>query len=208
MPFMTPPPAPRAAVELLDLWFGPLDGDGMPSAAHRARWFAPDSGFDKELADRFGVHVESAARAELSSWLRSARGQLAMLLLLDQLPRNLFRGSPRAFATDDSALALAAQTIDSGGDRLLEPIERVFVYLPFEHSEEASDQQRSVELFEALLSTASESARDAFQGFLDYAIAHRDCIERFGRFPNRNHALGRASTDAERQFLSEGGGFE
>ena len=139
----------------------------------------------------------AAGRGEYAGWLDSAEGALALMILLDQIPRNIFRGSGHAFATDGLALHYAAQAVAAGHDGQVEPHLAAFFYLPWEHSEDMADQQRAVELFTALGNTT----------YLDYAIAHRDVIGRFGRFPHRNRALGRINTPDEQAWLDAGGGF-
>ncbi|MEJ8851414.1 DUF924 family protein [Variovorax rhizosphaerae] len=160
------------------------------------RWFAKDAGFDVEFKARFeGVH-HAAAGGELDRWAEDAEGALALLILLDQLPRNAWRGSGHMFATDGKARAIARAAVDAGLDqRIDEPELRAFFYLPFMHSESLDDQHRCVALCATL---SEEQAR--------YAVHHREIIERFGRFPHRNAALGRSSTAGEQQFL-DGGGF-
>jgi uncharacterized protein (DUF924 family) len=135
----------------------------------------------------------------------TSRGRLALILLLDQLPRSIHRGTPEAFAQDAAARQVADSGLAAGADRLLRPIERLFFYLPFEHSEDLADQHRSVRLFRELGESVLESQRDVFSGFLDYAVRHREVIERFGRFPHRNRILGRESTPEELAFLEEPG---
>ncbi|CAN5235312.1 DUF924 family protein [soil metagenome] len=160
--------------------------------AGMTHWFGTDDAFDAEFRERFlGLH-ERAASGQLEEWMLSAAGALALMILLDQFPRNSFRDSPRMFATDDSARALAERAIAAGFDAAVDPELRMFFYLPFEHSETMRDQDRSLALHETI-------------GFTKYAVEHRDIIERFGRFPHRNAILGRTSTDAEKKFLAEGG---
>jgi uncharacterized protein (DUF924 family) len=130
---------------------------------------------------------------------------LALILLLDQLPRAIHRDTAAAFAQDAKARRVAGQGLDSGADRLLRPIERLFFYLPFEHSEVLDDQDRSVELFRELLLEVPPSHRETFAGFVDYAVRHRDVIKQFGRFPHRNVILGRESTPEEKAFLEQPG---
>ncbi len=174
--------------EILNFWFGDEDG-------FRETWFRGGEAFDQEIQSRFGGDYERAAAGELDGWKSSPRGCLALILLLDQFPRNMFRGDTRAFATDPQAREAAKHAIESGFDRSLRPIERIFVYLPFEHSEDLEDQRRSVELFRAL-------GRDLDSDeLLDYAIRHKRVIARFGRFPHRNEVLGRSSTPEEEAFL-------
>jgi uncharacterized protein (DUF924 family) len=172
------------------------------------RWFTRDAALDAEIGERFGAQVAAARRGDLDEWAASPRGRLALLVLLDQFPRNLYRGSVDAFAGDPKALALATAAVDEGGDRALPPVERLFVYLPFEHSEDVADQERAVALFDALRAHAPPGLAAAFSGFHDYAIKHRDVIARFGRFPHRNAVLGRDSTPAEAEYLAQpGSGF-
>jgi uncharacterized protein (DUF924 family) len=183
------------ATALVDFWFGP------PKSAERfrqhARWFKTDPAFDDDLRHRFLPLQRRAAAGESADWALEAEPCLALILLLDQLPRNLYRGTAEAFATDAMARAAAGAALARGFDRSLPATWRQFIYLPLEHSETLADQARSVALFAAL-------ARDpAFAGALDYARRHHDIVARFGRFPHRNRALGRPSTAAEEAFLSE-----
>lgn len=163
-----------------------------------AKWFAKDDAFDAAIRDRFEELHHRAARGELAGWMDSWQGSLALLLLLDQFPRNIWRGSGHAFATDPLARHLADAAIAAGHD-LAAPAElRSFYYLPFEHSEDLADQDRCLTLCAALdAETGGDLAR--------WAALHRDIIVRFGRFPHRNKALGRVSLDEELQFLDEGG---
>ncbi|MCP3064694.1 DUF924 domain-containing protein [Myxococcus sp. K38C18041901] len=191
-----------SAEEVLDFWFGqPADPVRNPACIRpRAVWFQRDAAFDAECRERFLAAHERAAAGELDSWRNEARTCLALLLLLDQVPRNLFRGTPRAFATDAKARSVARHALARGLDVTLPSVWRWFMYLPFEHSEELYDQRLSVDLFELLTMHHSGSVET-----LDYARRHRDVIERFGRFPHRNDALGRASTPEEARFLQEPG---
>jgi uncharacterized protein (DUF924 family) len=195
---------PRAEA-LLAFWFGPLDGDGLAAPERAARWFDGGPAFDRELAERFGADHGEARAGRLDRWADLPRGRLALVLHLDQLSRNLFRGSADAFGTDAHALALARGGLARGEDAGLAPIERVFLYLPFEHSEALEDQEVSVARFRALAEAAPPHARETFAAYLDYAVRHRDVIARFGRFPHRNAVLGRASTAEELAFLATPG---
>ncbi|MCR6629076.1 MAG: DUF924 domain-containing protein [Magnetospirillum sp.] len=171
------------AQAVLDFWFAP----GMEK-----RWFAADAALDRELAERFGQDLAQAASGALDHWVESADGALALVILLDQVPRNVFRGKAQAFAFDSHALAIAEAALLRGHDRALPPIRRCFLYLPFEHSESLPDQRYCVRLF--------EQAGDDPEG-LDYARRHLAVIERFGRFPHRNEALERETTPEEEEFL-------
>jgi len=162
-----------------------------------ARWFGGGAAFDAQCRERLLPPHLLAARRELDGWQATAEGALALLLLLDQIPRNVFRGSAHAFATDPLARAFAARAVAAGHDQAFEPALRAFFYLPFEHSEDPADQARSLALFEAL--------GDA--NYLRYARDHRDVIARFGRFPHRNAVLGRDTTADEQAWLDAGGGW-
>lgn len=162
-----------------------------------ARWFAKDEAFDADIRRRFEADHHAAARGELAGWADTWEGSLALLLLLDQFPRNIFRGSAHAFATDPLARSVARTALAAGHDQAA-PVElRAFFYLPFEHSELIADQDLCVELCEALGAEGGETAR--------WARMHRDIITRFGRFPHRNLALARETTAEEQAFLDSGG---
>lgn len=191
------------ADDVLDFWFGASGGEGLPPEAVRRRWFRGGAAVDAEIRARFGATVEAALDGGLADWPTDARGTLARVLVLDQLPRNVHRDRPRAFAGDARALALAREAVDSGTDRALRPVERYFLYLPFEHAEDASCQRRAVALFSALRDAAAPAERAFFEEGVAWAERHRRTIDRFGRFPGRNHALGRASTPEEEAFLRE-----
>ena len=158
------------------------------------RWFAKDEGFDRDFRDRFNAAHMQAARRELEGWLTTADGALALLILLDQYPRNAFRGTAHMFATDPLARFYARKMVDAGLDQQVEPQLRAFCYLPFEHSEDPQDQQRSLALNQQLDASTYHWAKE-----------HADIIERFGRFPHRNGVLGRKTTDEELAFLKAGG---
>jgi uncharacterized protein (DUF924 family) len=188
---------PRRALEILAFWLGGEERVG--NAEPRGVWFERDDEFDAEIERRFVPDHEKAAAGELDGWLETPEGALALVILLDQFPRNLFRGSPRAFATDARARHAAREAVRRGFDQLVSQVERWFLYLPFEHSEDLEDQRLSVSLF-AALGDDEESRR-----VHDYAVRHKEIIERFGRFPHRNETLGRVSTPEEEEFLSEPG---
>ncbi|MBT2334728.1 DUF924 family protein [Variovorax paradoxus] len=158
------------------------------------RWFAKNEAFDAEFRERFLAAHEAAARGDLDPWAHDAEGALALLVLLDQFPRNTWRGNARMLATDAKALAIARQAIEAGLDLETDEDLRRFFYLPFMHSESLADQERSVELNAALDANTQR-----------FAVLHRDIIARFGRFPHRNKLLGRTSTAEEQRFLDEGG---
>jgi len=197
---MMPPSIPSVAKDILLFWFDdPADPNGE-YGQQRQVWFSKNPEFDQQIRDRFLPAYGQARRGEFAAWIDAAHSALALTLLLDQFPRNLFRGQARGFEADTQALATAQAAIARQYDQALLPVERMFFYLPFEHSENLDHQAQAVSLFEALVQTAPE-----LQSTLDYAYRHRDVIAQFGRFPHRNEALGRPSTEAERQFLSQPG---
>lgn len=195
--------APEAEA-LLDYWFGD-DADPAEFARHQRRWFAGGEAVDRELAARFGALHARAARGELDAWGGQPRGRLALILLLDQLSRNLGRGRADAFANDARAFELAESGIALGQDRKLAPAERVFFLMPYQHTESLPAQDRSVALFSELArEPAPDHLRAAVEGFARYAREHRDIVARFGRFPHRNRIMGRTSTPEERSYLEDG----
>lgn len=191
--------------ELLDAWFGTPTPDGLPPEDRSTRWFRGGPAFDEELRARFGALHAQALTGALDGWAATPRGGLALLILLDQLSRNLGRGTAAMFAGDDRALALARGMVERGDDRAVGPFERAFVYMPFMHSEALADQERCVALFEALGADTAGPVRARMEYNLGFARAHRDIVARFGRFPHRNAMLGRPSTDEERDFLTQPG---
>lgn len=193
------------AGEVLRWWFGDAEDDGAVIAGKGAIWFRGGAAVDAEIRARFADLREQAVAGNLDAWLASPRGRLALVILVDQFSRNLFRGDARAFAHDPLALGWARAAVADGTHRLLRPIERVFLYLPFEHSEALADQERSLELYGALAGEVPATLAERFDGFLDYARRHHEIIARFGRFPHRNAVLGRASTAAETAFLQTPG---
>ncbi len=187
------------AEEICSFWFGEVRDDKTYFDERQSLWFAANPQFDQEIAARFARDYQQAAAQQLTEWLHTPQGGLALVILLDQFPRNLFRGNPRAFATDPLARDVAAHLIQTANDRRLLPVERMFVYLPFMHSENLTHQRQSVALFQQL-------ARE--RDYLDavpYAIRHKEIIERFGRFPHRNAILGRLPTPEEIEFLRQPG---
>jgi uncharacterized protein (DUF924 family) len=189
------------AQQVLDFWFGPADDPGH--AVSRPFWFRKDDAFDALVTRRFGALVEQALAGAIDHWITqplSALPALARVIVLDQFTRNAFRGSARAFAGDPMALQTARALVASGRDRELTGVQRQFAYLPFEHAEDVAHQRTAVQLFEQL-------ARDepALAGLVEWARRHHDIVARFGRFPHRNAALGRASSANEIEFLRQPG---
>lgn len=179
---MTNLPSPE---DVLNFWF----------SAGPQKWFAKDDGFDAEIIERFSLAYQHAFEGKLDGWASTTQGLLALIVLLDQFPRNMFRGSPETFATDEKALNLAKKAIETRVDAELPRDVRMWVYMPFMHSEALGEQERCVELFTTLEND------DA----LKFAIEHLDIIKQFERFPHRNAVLGRTSTQEELAFLADGG---
>ena len=188
---------------LISEWFGAALDSPSAIPDRLGWWFKADAERDARLLDRYGQLVEQCAHGALYHWLDQPQGRLALILALDQLPRSLFRGTPRAFAYDASTAAWCLAAVHTGQDRLLRPIERAFLYMPLQHFEDLQAQETGVQLYGRL---ARENAEwPVFTDeFLAFARVHRDIIARFGRFPHRNRTLGRTSTPEEREYL-EGG---
>ena len=188
-------PLPVRAQALLDFWFATPDAADFDRS--RDIWFTADAAFDAALRARFLDDQKLAAAGRYDGWMGTADGSVALVLLLDQLPRNLYRGTPAAFASDEKALSVARQAVARGFDGGLADVRRWFLYLPFEHSESLADQETSVALFRSLPKTPDNDVT------ADYALRHREIIRRFGRFPHRNRILGRLSTPEEEAFLQQ-----
>lgn len=198
----------RARVdEILDFWFGP---DGAPIGATVGRWFRADPAVDEEIARRFGPALTAAAAGAYATWAEDARGTLALVVLLDQFSRNVFRGTAGAFAQDPRALALTQAALADGRDRSLGWLGRYVLRMPLMHAEDVAVQRQSVASFAALVAEAEAAGADpevraVLTSALDYARRHAAIVERFGRYPHRNAVLERASTDEELAFLREPG---
>ena len=186
------------ATDILSVWFDRLPSESGTGKSRKV-WFSQDAAFDHLIQTRWRSPYHQAAAGELDQWQETAEGALALILLLDQAPRHLFRGDPRAFATDAKAVSVAEGSIAQGFDQQVSIVQRWFMYLPFEHSESLEHQQRSVELFRPL-----QADPDTQRAYL-YAVKHHDVIQRFGRFPHRNQILGRESTSEELEFLKQPG---
>jgi uncharacterized protein (DUF924 family) len=189
-----------------EYWFGtaPLTAAVLEE---RVRFWFGEAGApqDEEIRARFGALIERAGAGDLAAWAGGPRRRLSLILLLDQFPRNIFRGTARAFAYDEQALALTLSGMQSAADAALEPAERLFFYMPLQHAENLEAQDEAVAACRRLLAEVPAELRPTFSDTLRAALQHRSIIERFGRFPHRNAALGRASTPEEARWLSEGG---
>jgi len=184
------------AEEVLEFWFGREDEPGY--GEFREAWFKKDPEFDRQIRDRFEALYEEAATGGLEGWKEDARSCLALVILLDQFPRNMFRGDPRSYATDRKAQETTEHAVERALDRELPPFQRAVLFMPFMHSEDLEHQRRSVELFRGLEGSGEADS-------LDYAVRHMEIIERFGRFPHRNEVLGRQTTPEEAEFLTQPG---
>jgi len=196
------------ALELRRFWFGPLPLRPQDVPARVSLWFGDDAverqRLDALIAQRFGALAERAAAGELTAWADSPRRRLALILLLDQLPRHIHRGTARAFASDREALALTLSGMQSAADAALTPVERIFFYLPLQHAELRDAQEEAVAAYRRLVIEAPEELKALFVSSLEAAERHRSIVARFGRFPHRNQALGRHDTAEEAAYLREG----
>jgi uncharacterized protein (DUF924 family) len=191
--------------EILDFWFGELDQHGCASPNQRKRWWTKSDAFDETIRSKFLPDYVSIVGGDRERWRSTPRGALAYIVVLDQFSRNMFRDTPEMFAADPLAQEACYEGLDAGFDMELGFDERVFFYLPLEHSEDIEDQQRCLEVFTHLCEVAPESLKADADYYLDYAKRHQAIIERFGRYPHRNEILGRASTAEEIEFLKQPG---
>jgi uncharacterized protein (DUF924 family) len=190
---------------VLEFWFADA-GTGVEAVAERSQlWFTGGTSFDDSVREHFEDLPPRALAGELDAWQAEPRTSLALVIALDQFPRNLYRGSARAFAFDSRACEVAEAALERGFDQEIGPLEATFLYLPFEHAENAAAQERCVSIFRTLVQRAPAELRPQFESFVSYAIRHQQVIDRFGRFPHRNAILGRPSTREEQAFLDAGG---
>jgi uncharacterized protein (DUF924 family) len=200
----------NGANEILEYWFGQGSFDAARLTERAAFWFGGDgpekaAARDAEIREKLGPLLGRAARGELDAWASSPRRRLALILLFDQVPRNIHRGTARSFAFDPQALRLTVEGLHLAADQALNPVERLFFYLPLEHAESMEAQDASVKAYERLAEESPAELRGFIEGTVKYAHSHRDIIAKFGRFPHRNVALGRESTPAELAWLASGG---
>lgn len=192
----------EAIEEILQFWFGPLH-EGFAAESKQALWWSGREEHDMELQELFGCRVRQASRGELEDWSINPRGRLALILLLDQFTRSIYRGTADAFAGDARALGLCRQGIELGHDRGLEFSERLFFYMPLEHAESVEAQDLHIDILEGLRQEVPLQRRALIDNSLNFAHQHRDLIVRFGRFPHRNDALQRVSTPEELAYLNQ-----
>ena len=191
--------------DILGFWFGDFNEHGTTVEHKGPLWWGGGAALDAEIKERFGDSVEAAGRGELNDWAETAEGRLALILLLDQFTRNVYRKTAQAFSLDPLARSLVLEGLEKGHDKELQYIQRVFFYMPLEHSEEMAHQEKCVEVFEALLEEVSEEVKSVFQDYVNFAYRHKKIIDQFGRYPHRNSVLGRESTQAELDYRGGGG---
>jgi uncharacterized protein (DUF924 family) len=199
----------NGANDILDYWFGKGPLDAARLTDRMAFWFGGDgpektAARDAQIREKLEPMLERASRGEFDSWASSPRRRLALILLFDQVPRNIHRGTARSFAFDAKALSLTVEGLHLAADQALDPAERLFFYLPLEHAESLEAQDASVKAFERLAQESPAELRGFFDGTTQYARGHRDIVAKFGRFPHRNQALRRESTPAEIEWLESG----
>ncbi len=189
---------------ILSFWFREQELSAPQIDRRMDVWFGEDPTFDQEIEREFADDVEAASRGVLDHWARHPAGRLALILLLDQFRRNIYRNSAEAFAKDSVALKLCVQGAMEKKDKGLTPIQRVFFYMPLQHAESRKVQAKSVEIYQRLADAVSPTYRETFETIAQFAELHRDIIERFGRFPHRNKVLNRKNTPEEEEFLAGG----
>jgi uncharacterized protein (DUF924 family) len=195
----------ETANTIREFWFGLNPDDQIVAQTQSKLWWNKNPDVDAQIRNRFEPDVVKAANRELDDWLETPQDRLALIILTDQFPRNIYRNTSQAFAFDSLARSWCKAGIQNGSHELLRPIERIFCYLPLEHSESIEDQELSVALVRSLANSVEPNYRSTFESFIGFAIRHRDIIARFGRFPHRNQILGRESSPAELAFLQEPG---
>lgn len=200
-----PPPGNDRMMSVLDFWFGFLPGPGFFPEDKMSIWFASTPEIDRQIRENFAPDILKAERGEYNYWRETARGRLALILLLDQFPRHIYRDKPQAFMLDRMARAIVLEGMQKGDDKNLYPIERAFFYLPLEHSEDINLQNLSVTSYRQLVAESPEIIQPHMQDFLQSAIMQQQQIARFGRFPHRNTILGRESLPEETVFLMQWG---
>ena len=186
---------------ILGVWFPDKEYNAPQIDARMELWFGDDAELDARLRYEFADTIADASNGKLLHWASSARGRLALILLLDQFRRNVYRGTVKAFSHDKTALRLSVEGIVQGLDKQLEPIERLFFYMPLQHAESLRVQEKSVEVFRVLARSVSPTLEQTFETFFQFAELHHDIIAQFGRFPHRNKVLGRENSASEAAYL-------
>ena len=190
---------------ILDFWFSAAELDAPQIDSRMERWFGTDPALDGRIREEFGDLVDQAIAGKLDHWAKTPEGRLALILLLDQFCRNIHRGTARAFAGDKRALKLCVEGSITNDYRSLSPVQRVFFFMPLQHAESLGVQDKSVRIYNALAEGVSDTLRETFLTFAQFAELHRDVVAQFGRFPHRNRHLGRANTREEADFLAADG---
>jgi len=192
--------------DVRNYWLGELSSDS-PNAtkSQMGLWYGKDESVDRHIRETFAPHIPAAIAGEFDHWQESPQSAVALIILMDQFSRNAFRDSPQMYAADPKALSVSLALIKTRADKSLHPIERMFVYLPLEHSEEVAHQEHCVALAKELADDVSDEAREGYLGFANYAVKHHEIVARFGRFPHRNAILGRTNTEEEAAFLTQPG---
>lgn len=188
---------------IMNYWFGDLQTADLPGNESTALWFGGSKEIDTEITELFAKDLECAIAGEYDDWVETPRGRLALIILFDQFSRNIYRSTPDAFSQDSKALTLCLEGVKARDDHTLALIQRVFFYMPLEHSEDLLMQQQSVTAFQSLANISMPETSGVYQAFLKYAFMHYDVIKQFGRFPHRNMILNRQSTEAEALFLAQ-----
>ena len=188
--------------EILTFWFMEHELSAPQIDGRMDVWFGEDPVFDEQIAHRFSRDVEDASEGRLDHWAEEPRGRLALILLLDQFRRNIYRNDPEAFSRDKAALKLCVEGAVEKEDKSLSPVERVFFYMPLQHSESRKVQRKSVEIYRRLAGAVSPTLRETFETVAQFAELHADIVEQFGRFPHRNAILGRENTPEEDEYLA------
>lgn len=188
--------------EILNFWFGE---DSEDPFQNQSRWWKKDPDFDREIRERFGADLKKAVDGEFNSWMETAEGGLALIILLDQFSRNMFRGKPESFMQDNQALEIVQYLIEQGLDQELSPVQRWFLYMPMMHSEDPEIHKKSLTLYKTLWQSGPPKLKKALKSAFNYAEKHAAIVFRFGRYPHRNAILGRKSTPEEEEFLTQPG---
>ena len=189
---------------VLDFWFQPGTMDQPTIDSRMDRWFTADAVTDAVLRNEFGPLVEQASKGQLDAWAATPEGRLALILMLDQFRRSIFRGTPKAFSRDPHALKLCVEGAMKGDYKTLNPFQQAFYFMPLQHAESLKIQERSVKIYEGLVTGVSDTLKATFATFAQFAELHHDIVESFGRFPHRNKTLGRANTAEEQEYLGAG----
>jgi len=195
----------EAIRRILDFWFSAAELDAPQIDSRMERWFSTDPAVDQRMREEFSDLVEDALHGRLDHWAATTEGRLALILLLDQFCRNIHRGTARAFAGDKRALKLCVEGAMTNDYGTLSPIQRVFFFMPLQHAESTGVQDKSVRIYNALAHGVSDTLRETFLTFAQFAELHRDIVEQFGRFPHRNRYLGRSNTPEEEAYLAADG---